>query len=151
MRTETTTQNIELKETRHFCEEPGCGFSTTDERAAEQHPWRKHRPVKKIYIDLDPDDELRTETTLAFFGTEEEFKRYQELDSSDRLDADPWEGPGWYETWHDVVPCGRGCCTKTALYMRPAAKTVEALRRVRREIDETLEQLEQMEVNHDVG
>jgi len=151
MRTETTTQNIELKETRYFCEEEGCAFSTTDERAAEQHPWRKHKPVKKVHLDLDPEDELRTETTLVFFGTEEAFEKYQELDHAERLYVDPWEGPGWYETWGDIVPCGRGCCTKTALFIRPAAKTLEALRRVRQEIDDALDQLGQMEVSHVVG
>lgn len=151
MRTETTTQNIELKETHYFCDEEGCSFSTTDEREAKEHPWRKHKPIKKIRIDLDPEDELRTDTALVFFGAEEEFKKYQELDYSDRLYADSWRGPGWYEAWNDVVPCGRGCCTKTALFIRPATKTVETLRRVRQEIDETLEKLEQMGAGHDVG
>lgn len=151
MRTETTTQHIELKETRYFCDEEGCSFSTTDERAAKEHPWRRHKPVKKIHIDLDPGDELRTDTTIVFFGTEEAFKKRQELDYSDRLYADPWEGPGWYETWSDVVPCGRGCCTKTALFIRPATKTLETFRRVREEIEGALEKLEQMEVGHDVG
>jgi hypothetical protein len=153
MRTETTTttQNIKLKKTQYFCEEEGCTFSTTDERAAKEHPWRKHKPVKKIRIELDPDDEMHTDTRVVFFGTEEAFKKYQERDYAERLYADPWEGPGWYEAWNDVVPCGQGCCTKTALFMRPATKTVETLRRVSQKIDETLKQLEQMDVGHDVG
>lgn len=150
MRTETTTQHF--KTTRYVCEAEGCDFSTTDEREAEEHPWRKHKVFKKVRVDIDPDDELRTESTLVLFDTEEAFEHYQNLDGFvDRLYADPWEGPGWYETWSDSVPCGHGCCTKWALFIRPASKTVEALKKAREEIDHALEKLGQMEATDVVG
>lgn len=150
MKTETTTR--QLQSTRYFCEEEGCRFVTTDERAAAEHPWRAHKSFERRYLDLDPRDELRTDTSFVFLKTEEDFEQFQRLDTSvSRFLGEPWGGPGWYETWTDSVPCGRGCCHDTALFIRRASQTAGALRRVRQEVEEALEMLEGMGVEHVVG
>ena len=152
MKTETTTQQLEIKETRYVCEEEECGFTTADKRQAEEHPWRKHKTFKKVRIDLDPYGDLRTESTLVLLETQEEFEQYQKIQEYvRRFKAEPWAGPGWYETWTKQVPCGHGCCTDTALFLRPASETVAALEKARQEIDDALETLGHMEVQHVVG
>lgn len=154
MKTETTTQQFEVTQTRYLCEEEGCGFTTTDEREAEEHPWRSHKDFNKVRIDLWPYDELRESSTLVFFSSEEDYKVYQQQrlgETVDRNLAERWKGPGWYETWVESVPCGRRCCTDEALFMRPASVMLRKLKQMRETIDETLTMLERRGVTHDVG
>lgn len=142
MRTETTTKNIEVQNTQYFCEEEGCAFVTYDKREAEEHPWREHKVFKKMPIDLEID--LQTQTTLVFLETEEDFEQYQKLKEKDRSEADPWAGPGWYDSWYDSVPCPRGCCYETAIFLRPATVTVAALKSLRGQIDKIIDDLQEL-------
>lgn len=142
MKTETTTRKYET--TYYICEEDGCNFRTADKHEAERHPW-KHKSFEDVDLEFYFDtDDFPESSTLRLFLSQEDYQSYSQHSGAERDRSDPWEGPGWYQTWIGRVPCGHGCCSVEALFTRPARKTLDKLRGMQFEINEALEQIEKL-------
>lgn len=144
MKIETTTKVTERAVTTYICEEEGCDFSTTNKNQAEKHTWKNHKKFEEVYFDLDPNEEVRTDINLVKFNSEEDFEAYKKYCQYSDLNAkEPWEGPGWYETWTKYVPCPRGCCSDLQAYIQPAAETLYNLKKTQERLGAAIKKIEE--------
>lgn len=102
----------ERVEVSYACEEPGCEFATTDEREAGAHRGRVHAVRgEQIVGDL----------VFLRFDSEADFGAFAAATRGEEADevGGCWAGPGWYGKRYERRPCGRGCCSTTALELVP--------------------------------
>ena len=130
----------------YACTADGCKAEFTTESEVVAHYWRRHHSFDCRSFDPFEDLEGRDDYTITVIH----FKTAAELDGyTRRVDYRvnkricQWAGPGWYREDAGSEPCPSGCCTDDYLEIVPL--DIEPLRALRRELDQTINQLEELQ------
>lgn len=115
------------------CED--CEFSTVIEDDAFRHWFDKHSGIKRRYVNG---------SEYYYFPTTQAIAMWKEAECANGPNYPALKEPGWYRSWNEEGPCGRGCCTRTSYYMDPVGKHYEELREKFNETIDTMRTLRRM-------